>query len=183
MSGKPKFYWDSAPLIAWITDEQRSPDEMAGLEEVVELIERGKAILFTSAIWRVEVLDSTLTDEQANTLRKLFEGRHITDVAADSRVFDLAHEIRNYYQIAHQQNQNIPKISTPDSIHLATAILNEASELHTFDGANRNGGRGKLIGLSGNVAGYNLKICSPVATQLRLNFGDGNENEELGDQE
>lgn len=170
-------------MIAWITDEQRSPDEMSGLEEVVELIERGKAILFTSAIWRVEVLDSSLTDEQSATLRKLFEGRQITDVAADSRVFDLAHEIRNHYQIARQQDPSNPKISTPDSIHLATAILHDATEFHTFDGAKQNGGRGKLIKLSGNVAGHNLKICSPTASQLKLNFSQEIANEEQANTE
>ena len=183
MTGSARIYWDTAPLVAWITDEQRSPEEIAGLEEVVELIERGKIVLFTSAIWRVEILDSSLTDEQKQTLRKLFDGRHITDVAADSRIFDLAHEIRNYYQIEHQKDQSQPKISTPDALHLATAILNDAAEFHTFDGAKQNGGIGKLIRLNGNVAGYNLKICVPSGKQLRLRLDYGNENQEPVDQE
>ncbi|MEO6823292.1 MAG: type II toxin-antitoxin system VapC family toxin [Nitrosospira sp.] len=183
MTGKPRIYWDTAPLIAWITDEQRPPDEIAGLEEVVNLIERGKIILFTSAIWRVEVLDSSLNEEQKQTLRKLFDGRHITDVAADSRIFDLAHEIRNYYQIERQKDQNQPKISTPDALHLATAILNNATEFHTFDGATQNGGIGKLIRLSGNVAGYKLKICVPTGKQFRLPFEHGNKNHSSTDPE
>jgi predicted nucleic acid-binding protein len=183
MTGKPRIYWDTAPLVAWITDEKRSPEEIAGLEEVAELIERGKIVLFTSAIWRVEVLDSSLTEDQKQTLRKLFDGRHITDVAADSRVFDLAHEIRNYYQIERQKDQNQPKISTPDALHLATAILNHATEFHTFDGATQNGGIGKLIRLSGNVAGYNLKICIPTGKQFRLPLDYGSENQEPADQE
>lgn len=183
MTGKLHFYWDSAPLITWITDEQRSAEEIAGLEEVVELVERGKAVLFTSAIWRVEVLDSSLTDKQVRTLKKLFEGRHITDVAADGRVFDMAHEIRNYYQIKRNTAPNQPKISTPDSIHLATAILYEATEFHTFDGASQNGGRGKLIGLNGNVAGHKLKICAPAGSQFRLNLDNENKSEELAEEE
>ena len=36
--GKPKFYWDAAPLIAWITDEKRSdPTEMAVVRYAVGL--------------------------------------------------------------------------------------------------------------------------------------------------
>lgn len=31
-TGKPRFYWDTAPWIAWITNEQRKdPAEMDGL--------------------------------------------------------------------------------------------------------------------------------------------------------
>ncbi len=171
MIGKPLFYWDANPLIAWITDEARPPEEMAGLEEVIKLVEHGKATILTSALWRVEVLDSTLTPMQVSILKKLFEGRHITDVSADSRVLDLAHEIRDYYYVEHKKDPSIPKISTPDSIHLATAILYGAAEFHTFDGATQKGGMGKLLKLNGNVAGHALKICKPVAAQLKLNFG------------
>jgi predicted nucleic acid-binding protein len=171
MSGKPLFYWDANPLIAWITDEVRPPEEMAGLEEVIKLVELGKATILTSALWRVEVLDSTLSPMQVSVLKKLFEGRHITDVSADSRVLDLAHEIRAYYYVEHKKNLSIPKVSAPDSIHLATAILYGVTEFHTFDGATQKGGVGKLLKLNGNVAGHSLKICKPVVAQLQLNFG------------
>ena len=41
-AGKPRFYWDTAPLIAWIQDERRDdPAEMDGLAEVIELVEAG----------------------------------------------------------------------------------------------------------------------------------------------
>ena len=53
-------------------------------------------------------------------------------------------------------------MSTPDAIHRATAILYRVTEFHTFD----HDGNAKLLGslpLSGNVGGYRLTICKPVA--------------------
>jgi len=45
-TGKPKFYWDSAPLIAWIMDEKRqNPAEMSALAEVIQAVERKDAIM------------------------------------------------------------------------------------------------------------------------------------------
>ena len=64
-SGKPRFYWDTAPLIAWIIDEKRDdPAEMSGLAEVLDMVDRGSAILMTSVLWRAEVLDISLTPAQ-----------------------------------------------------------------------------------------------------------------------
>ena len=96
--GKPKFYWDTAPLIAWITDEKRAdPAEMAGLAEVVDMVDRGKAVLMTSVLWRAEVLDATLTKAQKKRLESAFDGRSIIELSIDSRVMALAGEIRSFH--------------------------------------------------------------------------------------
>ncbi|MCB1506873.1 MAG: hypothetical protein KDJ47_18050, partial [Hyphomicrobiaceae bacterium] len=84
MSGKPKFYWDTAPLIAWITDERRKdPAEMSGLAEVVEMVDRGKAILMTSVLWRAEVLNASLTKAQRRRLEEAFDGRSVVELQID----------------------------------------------------------------------------------------------------
>lgn len=171
-TGKPKFYWDAAPLISWLLDERRSdPSEIAGLQEVVELVERNSAVLMSSVLWRVEVLD-ILTTAQRRRLDEAFESQAIIELAIDSRVIDLAAEIRIHHRTSKSKSA-LKNIRTPDAIHLATAIHYGADEFHTFDGAKRGKqNTGGLLTLNGNVAGRRLKICKPMGTQFLLQERD-----------
>ena len=180
-SGRPKFYWDTAPLIAWIVDEKRSdPAEMAGLAEVLNMVDRGKAVLMTSVLWRAEVLDIRLTPAQRRRLEGAFDGRSIVELGIDSRIMDLTSEIRSYHKNSVKKGV-MKNIRVPDAIHLASAIHFDATEFHTFDGARAEGQVGGLLTLNGNVAGHRLRICVPIADQLQLDFGS--QNTEVSDLE
>lgn len=169
-TGKPKFYWDTAPLIAWITDENRAdPAEMAGLAEVVDMVDRGRAVLMISVLWRAEVFDSSLTVAQKKRLEAVFDGRRIIELAIDSRVMKLTSEIRSFHS-ASKKKDAMKNIRVPDAIHLASAIHYEATEFHTFDGVRSGTNRGGLLTLDGNVGGHRLRICAPKANQLQLSF-------------
>lgn len=160
----------AAPWIAWITNEKRKdPSEMDGLAEVVEMVERGSAVLITSVLWRAEVLDLNMSKSQRQKLEQIFDGRSFIELSIDGRILDLAAEIRTV-QRASKKKDGLKNIRTPDAIHLATAIHYEATEFHTFDGKRSGANVGGLLNLDGNVAGHRLKICVPHATQLRLNF-------------
>ena len=179
-TGKPKFYWDSAPLIAWIKDEKRpDPSEMDGLAEVIELAERGKATIIMSVLWRSELMTGDLTQTQKKRLKEVFEYRLIEEVGVDSRVMDLAAEIRAYHKNDTKKSSNakLKNVRVPDAIHLASAIHYEAIEFHTFDGKKELGGTAGLMTLDGNVGGRILKICAPRADQLRLDFGSISDDE------
>lgn len=80
------------------------------------------------------------------------------------RVSEKSHFIRDYY------DQKGIKLSSPDTIQLATAIIFNAEEFHTFDGSGKKR-NGDLLPLSGNVAGHKLKICVPYAQQGSLLTG------------
>ena len=169
-TGKPRFYWDTAPLIAWITNEKRAdPSEMDGLAEVVEMVDRGAAVLMTSVLWRAEVLDISPSKAQRKRLEEVFDGRNIIELSIDGRIMDLASEIRAF-QKSSKKKDAIKNIRVPDAIHLASAIHYDATEFHTFDGARSGSNSGGLLTLNGNVANHRLKICVPHATQLRLSF-------------
>lgn len=169
-SGKPQFYWDTACLIAWITDEKRKdPAEMAGLAEVMDMVDRGKAVIMTSVLWRAEVLNGKYTPAQRKRLEEAFDGRSLIELDINSRVMALAGEIRDI-QRGSRSKSAMKNIRVPDAIHLASAIYYEATEFHTFDGAGTSANPGKLLTLDGNVAGHRLKICTPKAEQLRLEF-------------
>ncbi len=174
-TGKPRFYWDTVCLIAWITDEERvDPSELDGLAEVIELVEQSKATILMSVLWRSEVLSGDLTSPQKKRLKNIFDFRLIEEVGIDSRVMDLASEIRAFHRKSTAKSA-LKNIRVPDAIHLASAIHYEATEFHTFDGKKPDGNVGKLLTLNGNVAGHKLKICAPQAEQLRLNFTSRND--------
>lgn len=158
-AGKRIFYWDTAVLLAWLMDERHWPASvLEGIQDVVSEVENGKAIMFTSSITRSEIFMGRLAHEQKDKYAKLMMRRNVTEIAPDARVMDRASAIREHYA------NETPKrsISTPDAIHLATAIIYKADEFQTMDGLEQGGAkRTKLLALSGNVAGYNFPIVQP----------------------
>lgn len=159
--GKTLWYWDSCIFIAWIKGEERPSGQMEGIDEMVRAIDKGEAILLTSAITRIEVLDSTLTPDQREAFKRVISRTSIQTVACTMRVSDKAHELRDFYQSLGT------KLLTPDAIHLATAIIYNADVFYTFDGA---GGKErpkknmKLLPLTGNVASHQLRVEMPNGT-------------------
>ncbi|HEX8165602.1 MAG TPA: PIN domain-containing protein [Beijerinckiaceae bacterium] len=94
--------------------------------------------------------------------------KRINRIGMDGKVASLAHDIRDHY-MARAAEFGGKTLSTPDAIHLATAILYRADEFHTFD----NDGSAKSLGLiplSGNVGGHRLTICKPQARNPGLDL-------------
>jgi hypothetical protein len=163
IAGKRAYYWDACVFIAWLQDEHRKVGEMDGVADVVRAVDNGEAILMSSVMILPEVLACRLSDAAIKMWEAVLRRRHIALINADQRVAQLAHEIRNFHQ-----TEGV-KVSTPDSMHLATAILYQADEFHTFDGSGATPRKSKLIPLSGHVAGvYPLKICVPSTQQPSL---------------
>lgn len=155
----PTYYWDTCLFLAWIKDEQRSTGEMDGVREIIERSRRREVKPITSVLTSVEVLQCRLPAG----METLFAGlmKRINRLGIDTKVAAVAHDIRNHY-MARSGEFGGKTLSTPDAIHLATAVLYRADEFHTFD----NDGNAKhlgLIPLSGNVGGNRLTICRPQA--------------------
>ena len=158
MPQTPKYYWDSGLFIAWLKDETRKPGEMEGLAEVVSMIDKKEAILITSVITRTEVLESSLTSENKGKFDLLFKRTNCIQVDVNAPISEMAHDIREFYKTKTGKN-----LKTPDSTHLATAIIYQCDELQTFD-------EDDMIPLSGNVADHNLVICKPKGKQMVIMF-------------
>jgi len=133
---------------------------MDGVYDVANSIHKNHYTLLTSAVTEPEVLESTLSEDAKAKFQGLFKRRNCQMVMIDHRITRLSSAIRDYYQ---QQKaiDSLPTVTTPDAIHLATAIHYSAKELHTFDENDQPRKRRGLIPLSGNVAGHNLTICKP----------------------
>ena len=168
MSGiKPLYYWDSCVFIAWLTEDPAYEEFLPGLEEYASQVDRNEIVLVTSTIVRGEVLPDKMPGNTMAKFEQFLKRRNVTEAAMDPRVSKLSAAIRNYY-VGEKKAGRVTKIpSTPDAIHLATAVLYEVKEMHTFDDGGTGGGLSRLA-LSGNVAGYTLKVCRPQPAQGRL---------------
>lgn len=158
----PVYYWDTCLFLAWLKDEERKTGEMDGVREVIERSKRRDAKIITSTLTSIEVLSSKVPAG----MDTLFSGlmKRIIRLGVDTKVASLAHDLRDHYAILGGKN-----LSTPDAIHLATAILYRVDEFHTFDEKGKNNTLG-LIPLSGNVAGNRLIICKPEAKRPQLDL-------------
>ncbi len=139
------YYWDSCIFMAWLKDEARKPGEMEGVRGVVARWNKGEVRIITSTIMLTEVTPAQIPEPALSVFDKALRRRTLKVVG----------------------------VATPDALHLATAIIHEADEFHTFDGGDDNKTLG-LLGLSGNVAGHKLKIDKPPQPpQGEMDFDTG----------
>lgn len=152
MSEVPKYYWDAC---AWIGLIQQEADRFEALNYVIEEAKAGRAEIWTSNFTLAEVFKRPCAGENkglATAEDVSFEDYILQDfvkrVQVDLDVGTLARRLLRAY----------PQIKKPqDAIHLATALLNNIDELHTYDGND-------LLDLSEKIErkdGAKLKICSP----------------------
>ena len=171
MAGKPLVYWDSCIFIAHLKNENRSnPLDMQGVGELVRRIDGGDIGLVTSVIALPEVLESTLPKDAIRDFRAYLSRPDVLLIDVDRRIAEISHEIRDFYQ---NDGSGEKTVSTPDAIHLATAISKGCPVFYTFDGdAKQKTDRSRvLLPLGNNIAGkYSLKIQKPEPTQLALDF-------------
>jgi predicted nucleic acid-binding protein len=173
MSGSqiPKIYWDSCVFLSFLSGEKVDPAAMGAMTEWAERADSGKAVILTSAVALIEVSYAKLPARVAKSFHQLFSGPYYYRIACGHRVSELAAKLRVHYRDNRAVNGKM--LSTPDAIHLASAITYEASEFHTFDGSGDPSAFKKkaslpLVPLSGDVAGHGLIVCPPRVDQLRI---------------
>ncbi len=157
MTNKKVYYWDACVFIHWLHADL-SQTEMDGIQSIVNCIDSKKGILITSVIIFVELLLSSLkTKEQKRAFQDIFKRSNVKSISVDKNIAQKAHE-----RIIHYRQKGTQIISSLDALHLATAIIYEANEFHTFDGE-RHGDKKNvpILSLNGDVAGYNLIIKKP----------------------
>lgn len=167
MSGRrPNVYLDSGIYIHWFSGHNE-PEIVSGIDALITACDTGRITVVASTVVLIEVLEFFLNEEHKERFRGFLNRDNVGVVSVDRRIAEMAHEIRSYYEDAP------PTVSTPDAIHLATAIAYNCEQFYTLDGTGKNkAGRKKelkLLLIQGKICGkYKLKITVPRADQLVL---------------
>lgn len=165
MSGRTRSaYWDTCCFIAWLKNEKgHPPGTLDALDEQARLCDRGEFVIVTSAITITEVLKGVIGIKESDQFHKATRRRHLQVVACDQRIAGLASEIRNDIH-ATSKPGTLVKCTTPDAIHLATAVKLAVDRMHTMDGVNGGG----LLRWNGHPAVHGLRIAVPFVDQPHL---------------
>jgi len=136
----PKYYWDACIWIELISRKDRERFDRCSY--VIELAENGEAEIWTSAFTLAEVWKRKCAEEYVGLqeakdrdFENYIEKEFIKKVSVDVDVGSVARRLLRKY----------PGLGKPqDAIHVATALLSNVDELHTFDGSDLLRFDGKL---------------------------------------
>jgi hypothetical protein len=95
--GIPKYYWDANLFIAWLKNEVRKTGEMAGLAEIVWMVDHHQAIIVTSVITKGEVLECHLAPHAESVFTNIFKRPSIVAIDFNDPIADLCRNIKNRY--------------------------------------------------------------------------------------
>ena len=164
MSGSRKiFYWDSNVYLAWLLEEPCYLPWLPSIRAVADANFRSENVIVTSTITLIEVMSFKLTVQQENKFQRSFDGYRHKLVEVGPTVALRSREYREKFVGEPRQ------LLVPDAIHLATATIEGANELHTFDDGKRKGTDENhenvktvsLLGLDGSDRIHKLKINKP----------------------
>lgn len=120
--------WDTSILIDWLKGSENQ-NRMLSIKSVIAEIEAKKYKLAVSTLAYVEVLECKMPEQAIKQLKEFMKNGNLVEVfAVDIRIAEKAQTIRN-----RARNEKKKIIKTPDAIHIATAIVSKAKQLHTFD--------------------------------------------------
>lgn len=153
MADKPKYYWDAC---AWIALIQQEAGRFDSLNYVMDEARSGNVEIWTSNFTLAEVYkrpcgspdQSGLTVVEDAPFEDFILQGFIQRVQVDFDVGVLARRLLRKYPVI---------VKPQDGIHLATALLNNVDEFHTYD-------RENLLGLTGQIErkdGVKLLIKKP----------------------
>ncbi|MGB6053645.1 MAG: PIN domain-containing protein [Burkholderiaceae bacterium] len=180
MSGtKDTVYWDTCIFFALLKKEQHKQGEYESILKSSIAFDNGNLVIVTSAITITELMAGKIDQEQKVRFRKMMTRSNFLVVDANDTVCNLASEIREYFY-----NNRVDELfpTTPDAIHVASAILTQVSTMVSFDQNNKRGQKelamNKML-IDGKVMGkYPLNIRRPaVGDQNELQLSAPNQAE------
>ena len=159
-NGRPKYYWDACIWITLISE--RDSDRGQACEYVLEKAQSGDCDIWTSSFCLAEVFKRKcdgenvgISEERDKYFEDLIEQEFIQKVSVDVDVGKVARRLLRRF----------PAIGKPqDAVHVATCLLNNLDQLHTFD-------RDDLLGLDGHLERVDrarLAICEPAKPPANL---------------
>lgn len=159
MSFIRRVYWDACTFLGLINSEAGKHSDC---KAVWVEAEQGLTQILTSFFTFAEVFKAKcegtakpLDEAKEDDVAAFLGSEHILPAPVDRRTAELARRLMRRH----------PECKKPsDAVHLATAILLNVDEMHTYDGSD-------LLLLNEKVArgdGEMLKICTPYVTEPEL---------------
>lgn len=153
MSYAPKkCYWDACTWIAFINQEDNG--RSVSCNHVLSLAESGSISLYTSAFTLAEVYKRKC-DDAVKSMAEDNDESFEQFLLARANIVQVTFEVG---VIARRLLRRYPKIGKPqDAVHVASCVVHDICELHTFDHRD-------LIALDGMLECKNsgkLTICEP----------------------
>lgn len=127
-----KVYFDSCIFIDWL-DATSPSDRVSAVQSLLDKWKAKKLEICTSSVTMIEVLQSSNNPTQFDKFKQLRGSEGITWLECNRRVAEWASEVRTDL-LLRKKNGEFITTSTPDSIHIATALLHGCSILYTRDG-------------------------------------------------
>ena len=179
MADTKKVYWDSC---VWISLINQEAGRVENCQAMVEAARKGEVSIWTSSLSLTEVfkkkcsgVNGQIEGSKDPDFEAFIEQDFVTEVQVDHDIAVVARRLL-------RSNQQLKKPA--DAIHLATAVLYNLDEFHTYDGDN-------LLPLDGKIPrrdGVMLRICVPpppkqgelaleVVTQQQPGDSNGNQEE------
>ncbi len=169
------YYFDSCVYLAYLRNEEThyGKARIAAIQNAWDQSERGGAIVVTSAITMVEVLNHKLNAKtEKKFMQAIQSGIHqCEDVTPTIAI--RARQYRDFYKLHPVKFPNgsdhRSDLTAADAIHLATAKMLDCDEFWTFDGSSKDikptiG----LLWLGNKVGEDNLIILQPEQAQSEL---------------
>lgn len=149
----PKYYWDACIWITLISD--RKSERGKACEYVLNLAKGGKCQIWTSSFCLAEVFKRRCDSIPVGIAEK--DDAYFEDLIEQVFVYKVSVDV-DVGKVARKLLRRFPTIGKPqDAIHVATCLLNNLDELHTYD-------RDDLLTLDGQLVCSDrtkLRICQP----------------------
>jgi hypothetical protein len=168
------FYWDACIFYEYLNEEQSDKFKKQKIDDLIAENKDKRNRICTSVVTHLEIIPKKLLEDKERQYWAAFQSIYFFDIELDRNIIALARKIKDfYYKPRNEETGEYRMMSSPDALHLATAIIHSADEFHTRD-RNTKGGNVKLLGLpesspNGMLCGeYPLRIISPEAKQVNL---------------
>lgn len=139
MSGKSVVYWDSSTFLALLKEEKTHGDGVYdALVSQAGAFDRGDIILATSTVGIAEVLSAELPDVPRETFESIIRRSNFQVITVSETVARNAARLRGHcYGKEKNGTGEAYILSTPDAIHVVSAMLIKADVVVTLDSANK----------------------------------------------
>jgi predicted nucleic acid-binding protein len=178
-------YWDTNVFISlYGGSATRTAEEWRGIEYWRDLADVGDATIVTSTLTYAEVLECHMSEDDYQKFHLFMSSYSVEVKDATLGVMRKAKELREHFMVQRRKGGEL-NLCTPDAIHVATAVIFECTEFHTFDARNKRGCHGLLrLGTLPKSLGI-MRFCKPAApptpVPLQPTFFDDQAESEVGD--